>query len=110
MPVVVGINKQRGADIKLLNEQHGLMGYWPHKDSTNGTIAIGVVFTGNDSEMKFAANHLLGVQMIKTGEPFVYYTGAAWDKAGHFTNASDWFSYLQEFKNQLENPLKVNVY
>lgn len=109
LPIVIGINKQKGADIKILNEQERFMAYWLPKDSVNGTIGIGTVGTGTRQEMTYRNKHLLSLQSVKSGTPLVYYTGATWDKAGYFTSANAWSSYLQLFAKQVRNNLKISV-
>jgi hypothetical protein len=37
----------------------------------------------------------------------VYYTGAAWDKAGIIENSHDWFKYLENFKTKKQHPIVV---
>ncbi|HYH57453.1 MAG TPA: DUF4861 family protein [Anseongella sp.] len=44
----------------------------------------------------------------KDGEAMVYYSGAAWNKAGEISSAAEWFGYLREFKARLEQPLIVS--
>jgi unsaturated rhamnogalacturonyl hydrolase len=52
---------------------------------------------------------LLTQATTQKDKPFVYYTGAVWNKANVLTTASAWFSYLEAYKNRIENPLKVIV-
>ena len=46
---------------------------------------------------------------VKNNEPIIYYSGAAWDKAGKITNAKLWFQYLDAFYQQIKNPFIVYV-
>ncbi|RYF19070.1 MAG: DUF4861 domain-containing protein, partial [Flavobacteriales bacterium] len=46
---------------------------------------------------------------VKSNQPIVYYTGAAWNKAGEITNGKQWFDYLEDFNAKLKQPLKVKV-
>jgi hypothetical protein len=41
--------------------------------------------------------------------PVVYYTGAAWNKAGVFSNAQTWFSHVQLAKSTIMQPLQVVI-
>jgi hypothetical protein len=53
--------------------------------------------------------HLLATSDAKQNEPFVYYSGAAWDKAGIITSAQEWFEYLHLFRERLSHPLKISI-
>jgi hypothetical protein len=59
--------------------------------------------------MKVNHEHLLTHFTAVKEAPFVYYTGAAWDKADIITNAQNWFSYLQLFQQQLQLPLQLKL-
>ena len=52
---------------------------------------------------------LLTKTTVRNNEPLVYYTGAAWDKAGKITSARQWFNYLDHFNEELKNPLTISV-
>jgi hypothetical protein len=58
-------------------------------------------------KMQVKDHHLLTVINAVSKKAFVYYTGAAWDKAGMITNSKEWFSYLKNFKKKLKNPVVV---
>lgn len=107
LSVVVGINKKIGADIKYLDEQDNIMGYWLPRDSINGTIGVGVLMNAKTQEMLFFKKHLLSKVSVKTNQPLCYYAGACWDKAGVFTNEQIWFNYLIENRLKLKHPLKI---
>jgi hypothetical protein len=109
LPVALGINKKDGYDIKLLDEQHKILGYWLPPDSLNGTIGVGCVLPYGFAEMKFFSQHLLAIQTAKSNVPVTYYAGACWDKAGTFSNDQVWFDYLRSFSASLKQPLKVSV-
>jgi hypothetical protein len=42
-------------------------------------------------------------------KPVVYYTGAAWNKAGVFTDAAAWFSHVQLAKTTIMQALQVVI-
>jgi hypothetical protein len=52
---------------------------------------------------------ILAKTMVKNNEPIIYFTGAAWDKAGKITNSSQWNSYLENFQKQKQTPLIINL-
>jgi len=109
LPVAIGINKKAGADVKLMDEQHSFIGYWLPRDSIHGTIGVGCVFSESNSQMNYLKKHLLYVQNVKSKLPLIYYTGAAWDKAGVFTDELMWFTYLKEYSLKIKQPLKIEV-
>lgn len=109
MPVVVGIIKRPEAGNISLNEQQRIMGYWEPTFTKDGTTAVGTILTTPISNMWIDKIQLLAKTTVKSNEPVVYYTGAAWDKAGEFTNAKKWFEYIENFNLQIKNPLIVSV-
>jgi hypothetical protein len=57
--------------------------------------------------MKTGDKHLLSLINATSNVPFVYYSGATWDKAGRITNSKEWFTYLYDFNQQLKYPVVV---
>jgi hypothetical protein len=109
LPVVIGIIKRKEQGTILLDEQNGIMGYWEPQHPAHGTTGTGTVFLLSAVKMKVSREHLLTLLTANADKPFVYYTGAAWNKAGIITNAQNWFNYLQLFKTQLQQPLQVKM-
>ena len=108
LPVVVGIVKRPEAGIILLNEQQGIMGYWEPTHGPDGTTAVGSILSTPVSTMMIDTTQLLAKTIVKNNEPIIYYTGGAWDKEGDIRNAKEWFSYLENFSNELKLPLIVD--
>ena len=109
LPVVVGIIKRKEQGTILLDEQNGIMGDWEPQHPAHGATGTGTVFLQPVVKMKVSNDHLLALLTANTNKPFVYYTGAAWNKAGTITNSQNWFNYLQLFKTQLKQPLQVKM-
>lgn len=109
MPVVVGIIKRPETGIVSLNEQQGIVGYWEPTLGKNGTTAVGTILTTPVINMSVDAAQLLAKTTVQNNKPIVYYTGATWDKAGKITNSKEWFDYLNNFNEQIKNPLVVSV-
>lgn len=109
LAVVVGIIKRPEAGIISLNEQQGIMGYWEPTFGKDGTTAVGSILTTPVTNIWADTAQILAKTTVRSNEPIVYYTGAAWDKAGKITNAKQWFEYLDNFNQQLKNPLVVSV-
>lgn len=109
LPVVVGIIRREKTGVISLNEQQGIMGYWEPTFQKDGTTAVGSILTTPAELMWINKEQLLTKTAVKNNEPIVYYAGAAWDKAGKITNANEWFDYLNQFNEELKNPLTVTV-
>lgn len=52
---------------------------------------------------------ILAKTTVTNNSPIVYYTGACWDKAQEITNSKQWFDYLNNFQEQLKNPLTITI-
>ncbi|WP_417941156.1 DUF4861 family protein [Flavobacterium sp. RS13.1] len=109
LPVVAGISRRINPGNISLNEQQGIMAYWEPSSEKNGTTATGVILTSPVSNMWADKIQLLAKTTVQNNEPIVYYAGAAWDKAGKFTDAKKWFEYLENFSKEIKNPLAVSV-
>lgn len=109
LPVVVGIVKRKEAGTILMDEQQGILGYWEPQHGADGTTGVGTIVTGEKLMMDTDKQHLLTHTVAKNNQAVVYYNGSAWSKGNEITSAKAWFSYLNNFKQQLEQPLKVNV-
>jgi hypothetical protein len=103
LPVVIGIIKRPEPGSMILNEQLGILGYQEPQHGADGTTAVGCIIPAPVRNMQVNKNQLLAFAIAKKNEPFIYYTGAAWDKAGVITNGQQWFSYLQQTQQQVKN-------
>jgi len=108
LPIVVGIVKRAEPGTILMDEQQGIAGYWEAQHGEDGTTGIATI-VASPSRMSIDRVHLLTHGTVKTGQPFVYYNGSAWTKGKEITNAKEWFNYLNNFKQQLQQPLSVSV-
>ena len=109
LPLVVGIIKRKDPGTLLFDEKEGIMGYWEPEMGDYGITGVGCVFITNPTQMKLTNQQLLTISPSVKNKPFTYYTGAAWNKAGVYTSADQWFSYLHQFKNHLNNPLLISL-
>lgn len=109
MPVVVGIIRRDKAGVISLNEQQGILGYWEPTFEKEGTTAVGAILSTPAKKMWVDKEQLLAKTEVKNNEPLVYYTGAAWDKAGKFTHSKQWMDYLDHFNQVIQSPLIVTV-
>ncbi len=109
LPVVVGIIKRPEAGTITLNEQQGIMGYWEPVHGQDGTTGVAALLTTPVSNMMVTKKQILAKTEVKNNTPIIYYAGASWDKAGKITDAEQWFSYLNNFYQQLQEPLVITV-
>jgi hypothetical protein len=109
LPVVVGIIKRPENGIISLNEQQGIIGYWEPTHGEDGTTGVGSILTTPVSNILVGNAQILAKTAVKNNESIVYYTGAAWNKAGKITNAKQWFKYLDNFYQQIKEPLVITV-
>lgn len=109
LPIVVGIIKRKDPGTILLDEQQGIMGYWEPQMGEDGITGVGSIMPAPITRMNVTNTQLLTEATSQKNEPYVYYTGAAWNKANTITSASAWFSYLQAFKERLAQPLTIRL-
>jgi len=108
IPVAIGIVKRKDQGTILLNEREGIMGYWEPQHGKDGILGTGCVFPKDVGSMKVNDTHLLTITDVNSKKPLVYYTGAAWNKAGKITTSGEWFEYLKQFKEKLQNPVLIS--
>jgi len=107
LPVAIGLVERKGNGTILLDERNGIMGYWEPVHPKSGTLGTGCIIPTFNLKMKTGNEQLLTVTNARSNKPLVYYTGAAWDKAGIITDSKMWFQYLQNFKTKREHPVVV---
>lgn len=101
LPVVIGIIKRPEPGALLLNEKNGILGYWEPQHGKDGTTGVGCIIPQEKIKMEVKKGQILAYSTFRKNTPFVYYTGACWDKAGVYTNESQWFEYLVNFQKQV---------
>lgn len=109
LPIVVGIVKRAEPGTILMDEQQGIVGYWEAQHGEDGTTGVATIVASAPSRMSIDKVHLLTHGTVKAGQAFVYYNGSAWTKGKDITNAKEWFNYLNNFKQQLQQPLSISV-
>lgn len=94
MEVVAGIVSRPGDGAFYMDENQGIMAYWEPEHGKDGTT--GVALTGlKNADIYFEEGQWLAKVKVKSGEPLVYYVGAAWDKAGEISSAQEWFEHCK---------------
>jgi hypothetical protein len=97
--VGIGISKRpiNGSKLGEIRQDraNARMSWWGPADGEKGRMAAAVMvdpaaFAGFVED---ADNYLILVR-VQPGTPFVYYSGAAWDRGGDFASAVAWNSYV----------------
>ncbi|WP_260580444.1 DUF4861 domain-containing protein [Sphingopyxis sp. PET50] len=97
--VGIGLSKRPVGDGKLgdivKDEVGARMSWWGPADGAKGRMAAAVIvdpaaFAGFAED---ADNYLILVR-VAPGKPFVYYSGAAWDRGGDFASREQWESHV----------------
>lgn len=110
LAVAVGIATRKEENKALhTNVKAGILAYWEPVHGQDGITGVGAIFMGTPIKISQKSNQLLGITKVKSKQPIVYYTGAAWNKAGEITDSKQWFNYLTNFNEKLKQPLKVRV-
>lgn len=103
LPIVIGIIKRPEEGFELLNKEKGILGYWEPQHGDDGTTGVGVIIPTKVDDMQLKDGQYLAKVEVPNNKSFIYYAGAAWDKAGIITNESQWFDYLEDQMQQLLN-------
>ncbi len=97
--VAIGISKRpvQGGQLGSIerDEAAARMSWWGPPDGVKGRMAAAVIvdpanFAGFAED---ADNHLILIR-VRSGRPFVFYSGAAWDRGGDFATRAAWNSYV----------------
>ncbi len=109
LPIVIGIIKRPENGAINLDEKEGITAYWEPQHGADGTTGVAVILTTPVTGTSITKEQMLTHTTYKKGVPFIYYMGAAWDKAGEIKDSGKWFSYVRNYRNQQKTPLKVQI-
>jgi hypothetical protein len=109
LPVVIGIIKRLENGVINLDEKEGITAYWEPQHGADGTTGVATILTTPVTGTSITKEQMLTHTTYKKGVPFVYYMGAAWDKAGEIKDGGKWLSYVKAYKNQQKSALKVKI-
>ncbi|MGK6355811.1 DUF4861 family protein [Sphingomonas sp. DT-207] len=96
--VGIGIGKRttgQGAGELTVDGAKGLLSWWGPADDDHGRMAIAIrVDPAMIAEVRADADNHLVLLRVTPGQPFVYYSGSAWDKGqGNFRTRQQWDAY-----------------
>lgn len=110
-PVVVGLAKRGESNPEYeFDQSDRTLAYWEPDVQNSGRTGTALVLP--KSKIQFIPNEptqFLIKTTIKNGKPLVYYTGAAWNKAGKITSADDWEDFVEDYAESLRKPLHVKL-
>jgi hypothetical protein len=109
IPVAIGFIFRNEPEKMTLTNPDGVVGYWEPAHGEDGIIGVGAILPGKPTSYVLQKKQLLAISSAKNNQPFIYYAGAAWNKAGEITDKAQWFNYLKNYKQDLANPLTVKV-
>ncbi|MGB2129492.1 MAG: DUF4861 domain-containing protein [Flavicella sp.] len=96
------------------SKEQGWVSYWqPHADSELGTAIIASAthfsnFETFNSDTMDQSNAYAHLNVINNN--VVYYAGFAWKKSQQYPTKEAWETYLNDFSQKINTPLKVTVY
>src|SRR5262249_10238054 len=98
----IGITKRKGphgSGVFTKDLGAGRVSYWEPTDPVKGTMGIAVMVDPRMlGEVSQDAETCLVLVRVEPGKPFVYSTGAAWDKGLDFHDGAAWEAYVREQK------------
>jgi len=109
LPVAIGLATRGESAMKVLSDTRGAIGYWEPVHGKDGITGVGAVTEKPIKKAIMQPKQMLALTEVKNNQPYVYYAGAAWNKAAEITTETEWFNYLQQFQKELKSPLKVSV-
>ena len=105
MPVAAGIVLREGGE-RIETEHY--VAYWEPECGADGNTGIGMIFPEKMVSSLENCGHLLAEASVEANQPFTYYTGAGWSKAGT-EDADAWFDEVDEAYVKLSHPLQVKI-
>ncbi|SFC00764.1 protein of unknown function [Parapedobacter composti] len=110
VPVAVGIARRNGEGALLKDPGTGVRGYWEPEHPEHGVTGVGIVLEDDTFESDIdEPTQYLAVLTAENEQPIVYYNGGAWNRAGRFSTADEWFDYLKTHREKLAAPLMVTI-
>ncbi len=107
LKVAAGLVLRKEPNPNILNDKNGIAGYWEPEHGADGILGVGTIMMQPKPEIVSTPEHLLTFVNAKSGKPVIYYNGAAWSKGGNISSSKQWFSYLEDFRQTLTEPLIV---
>ncbi len=109
--LVCGLVKRNGVSVHKIGKDGGISVWGPtDADPVNEFLGTGIVIPDKRLLRVYEDSvQVYAVCSAKTGAPFTYYTGAGWTRSGDFKNMEEWNQYLENYLNNLESPLIIEI-
>lgn len=121
-PVATGLVIHEPSDVYQASAEKGYIAYADPADPVNGQIFVGAVvpqprvvtqagpvyFSDEEKKDRKANGHVLAISDYQPGDAYTYYFGGGWSKWG-FATPNDWFTYIEEYAEKVNNPLEVSL-
>mgnify|MGYP000848852052 CR=1 FL=1 len=108
-PIAIGIVK-RNEDNPLLtfSKNPNSLSYWEPEINSSGQIGVAVIIPENGVQfLNDGREQALLITQVKNGKEFIYYNGAAWNRAGKITDQHEWNKTVERYKQNIKKPLKT---
>lgn len=112
LDIAAGVTKHKDDGKVKVDNQNNYLAYWDVADGGkgNGFMGVGIVYMPHLFKYnKETKQHLLIIASTNKNKEFSFYQGAAWSKSGNFANEDAWFTYLANFNENLQHPLKIEI-
>src|SRR5690606_35847465 len=110
-PVVVGLARRSESEPQYdYNESNRSLAYWEPDVQGHGHTGTALILTENQPTFidNDSTQFLLSTD-VQQDRPFVYYNGAAWNKAEQVTSADEWKGFVEKQVEKINNPLVVKL-
>jgi hypothetical protein len=99
LEVGIGIGKRTtgaGKEEVLKDAAHGIVNVWSAPAEGKGSMAVAILFDPRSLvRITEDADNYLIILRERPGVPFVYYSGAAWDRGPDFRDHDAWITYVR---------------
>jgi hypothetical protein len=111
--IAIGLTLHENDGEATVNMDQEWLSYWqPHGDSDIGMAVVICDGAMVDSDKYITdakdESHLYAWVKVN-GNEASYYSGFGWRKSGQFNSSEEWNNYIQQFAQQLETPLTIEV-
>ncbi len=108
-PIAIGVVKRKEENPKLTYSQKpSSLAYWEPEINSSGHIGVAVIVPEKGVQfVNDRPEQALLITQVKNDKDFVYYNGAAWNRAGKITDDKEWNKAVETYKENLKKPLKT---
>ncbi|MFZ4262797.1 DUF4861 family protein [Sphingobacterium sp. HJSM2_6] len=110
-PIAIGIAKRKEENPLLsVAKKPFSLTYWEPAVANNGVLGVAVIIP--KAEVRYLSDRKeqsLLITHVRNHQEFIYYNGAAWNKAGKVSNEKEWIETVELYKSQLREPLSIKL-